>query len=101
MSEINDVPLDPMQYGLLSVALKNLASERSLEIDSQIQRQVAREGLHRIVISIDEDGYDEAVYALCNMALHSGVGPAVGSLVKHMKYFVEDPKEFSKRKISQ
>jgi len=85
MSEINDVPLDPMQYGLLSVALKNLA----------------REGLHGIVISIDEDGYDEAVYALCNMALHSGVGPAVGSLVKHMKYFVEDTKDFSKHKISQ
>jgi len=29
MSEINDVPLDPMQYGLLSVALKNLARERA------------------------------------------------------------------------
>jgi hypothetical protein len=94
MSEIQNVPLNPMQYGLLSISLKNLASEQALEIDRQIQRQVMREGLRGIVISIDEDEYDELVYALCYMAQHSGIGAASGNLIKHIKYFMRKTERF-------
>jgi len=94
MSDIQDVPLDPMQYGLLSIALKNLGTERAIDIDSQIQRQVNREGLHGIVISINDDEYDELVYALCQMAQHSGVGNAVGSLIQYIKYFMRKTERF-------
>jgi hypothetical protein len=83
-----------MQYGLLSISLKNLATERALEIDRQIQRQVGREGLHGIVISIDEDEYNELVYALCHMVEHSGIGPASGNLIKHIKYFMRKTETF-------
>jgi hypothetical protein len=83
-----------MQYGLLSIALKNLATEQALEIDRQIQRQVSREGLRGIVIAINDDEYDELVYALCHMAQHSGIGPAIGSLIKHIKYFMRKNERF-------
>jgi len=94
MSELYDIPLDPMQYGLLEVALLNLGSERAVEIRSQIERQVFRSGLVPIVVSVNRDEYDEMVYAISELALHSGVEGEAGDLVQHMKYFTEDTEEW-------
>ncbi|AGM11453.1 hypothetical protein M199_gp213 [Halogranum tailed virus 1] len=85
--ELYDIPLDPMQYGLLEVALRNLGTERAIEIRSQIERQVFREGLVPIVVSVNRDEYNEMSHAICELALHSGVEGEAGDLIRHMKYF--------------
>jgi len=89
MSELYKIPLNPMQYGLLEVSLRMLGTEQALETRGQIERQVQREGLIPITITINSTEYEEVVHALCKIALETGVGEEVGALVSHIKYFVE------------
>lgn len=90
MSELYHIPLNPMQYGLLEIALRNLKTETALEVRSQIERQVMREGLRGITLTLNRGEYDEACHALCELAVHSGVGSEAGELIQHMKYFTMD-----------
>lgn len=87
MSELYHIPLNAKQYGLLEIALRSLGTERALEVRSQIERQVMREGLRGITLTINQEEYDEACHALCELAVHSGVGSEAGELIQHMKYF--------------
>jgi len=97
---IERVPLNPMQYGLLVLALRGINTERSTEIAGRLERQVSREGLRGIVVALDEEEYDVCVHSLCEMVQHSGIGESASSLISHLKYFMEKEDDFGNNRLS-
>jgi hypothetical protein len=48
MTQVYTIPLDPMQYGVLILALRRDNRERAQELAYQIEREVQRQGLKGI-----------------------------------------------------
>lgn len=102
-SEINDVSLNPMQYGLLEMALREydgpemywadeesdkskFRQECATQIRSRIDRKVRREGMRGISLALSEEEYRVCVEAL-DQYQKKVVVEGVDELINHLTYF--------------
>jgi len=94
MKQVYNIPLDPMQYGVLVLALRRDSRERATELSYQIERQVERNGLKGITISMDLHDYIICESCLFDIAANSGITDAAYDLLSHIEYFLYSRSEF-------
>jgi len=94
MNQVYTVPLDPMQYGVLILALRRDRRERAQELAYQIEREVERHGLKGITITMDLHDYVICESCLFDIAANSGINDAAYDLLSHIEYFLYSRREF-------
>jgi len=94
MNQVYTVPLDPMQYGVLILALRRDRRERAQELAYQIEREVQRQGLKGITITMDLHDYVVCESCLFDIAANSGISDAAYDLLNHIEYFLYSRREF-------
>jgi len=94
MNQVYNIPLDPMQYGVLIIALRRDNRERATELAYQIERAVDRSGLKGITVTMDLHDYIICESCLFDIAANSGITDAAYDLLSHIEYFLYSRNEF-------